>query len=206
MTPSLLRPQGHISCPEALRVSQLAPEILKSNPRVFPSSPLGSLFAAPETGDVWTVYENLLLSCLRTGDDKAAQDCLERIVIRFGEKDERVMALSGLVQEAKATNNNDLEKILKGYEMILEANDANVVSSSCDQVDSNIVLTSTSQSRSAELPCYDQWAKSPSQLLPSTRSSNSTLPTLKPGLSCLICTSPKDFMHSRFMPWRRYWC
>lgn len=135
MTPSLLRPQGHVSCAEALKVSQLAPEILKSNPRVFPTSPLGSLFAAPETGDVWTVYENLLLSCLRTGDDKAAQDCLERIVVRFGEKDERVMALSGLVQEAKATNNNDLEKILKEYEAILEANDANVVSSSQTRID-----------------------------------------------------------------------
>lgn len=130
MTPSLLRPQGDLPCAEALKVSQLAPEILKSNPRVFPTSPFGTLFATPETGDVWTVYENLLLSCLRTGDDKAAQDCLERIVVRFGEKDERVMALNGLVQEAQATNNSDLEKVLKEYEKILEANDANVVSSS----------------------------------------------------------------------------
>lgn len=128
MTPSLLRPQVHLSNAEALKLAQLAPEVLKSNPKVFSASPIGALFSASETGDVWTIYENLLLACLRTGDDKAASECLERIVIRFGAKDERVMALDGLAREAKAMNNNDLEKILKEYDAILKEDDANVVS------------------------------------------------------------------------------
>ncbi|PMB67946.1 TPR repeat protein oca3 [Beauveria bassiana] len=126
MTPSLLRPQVHLSNAEALKLAQLAPEVLKSNPKVFSTSPLAAMFSASETGDVWTIYENLLLACLRTGDDKSASDCLERIVIRFGPKDERVMALEGLTKEAKATNNNDLDKILKEYDAILKENDANV--------------------------------------------------------------------------------
>ncbi|XWW96611.1 hypothetical protein V2A60_004588 [Cordyceps javanica] len=126
MAPSLLRPQVHLSNAEALKLAQMAPEVLKSNPKVFSASPLAAMFSASETSDVWTIYENLLLACLRTGDDKAASDCLERIVIRFGPKDERVMALEGLTKEAKATNNNDLEKILKEYEAVLKENDANV--------------------------------------------------------------------------------
>lgn len=127
MSPSLLRPQVHLSNAEALKLAQLAPEVLKSNPKVFSASPLAAMFSASETGDVWTIYENLLLACLRTGDEKAASDCLERIVIRFGPQDERVMALEGLSKEAKATNNNDLEKILKEYDAILKENDANIV-------------------------------------------------------------------------------
>lgn len=129
MTPSLLRPQLHLSNAEALQLAQLAPEVLKSNPKVFSASPLGALFSASETGDIWTIYENLLLACLRTGDDKAALECLERIVIRFGPNDERVMALDGLTREAKALNSSDLEKIINDYDAILKENDANVVSS-----------------------------------------------------------------------------
>ncbi|KAJ2979003.1 hypothetical protein NQ176_g3505 [Zarea fungicola] len=126
MTPSLLRPQLHLSNAESLQLAQLAPEVLKSNPKVFSASPLGAMFSASETGDIWTIYENLLLACLRTGDDKAALECLERIVIRFGPNDERVMALDGLTREAKALNNSELEKIINDYNAILKENDANV--------------------------------------------------------------------------------
>lgn len=128
MTTSLLRPQGNLSHSEALQLAQRAPEILRNNPKAFSVSPLSSLFSTPETTDLWTVYENLLLSCLRTGNDDAAHQCLERLVLRFGNKDERIGALKGLVKEAEATNDNELEQILKEYEAILVEDSVNIVS------------------------------------------------------------------------------
>ncbi|KAM0435092.1 hypothetical protein ACHAPT_003181 [Fusarium lateritium] len=126
MAPSLLQPQGHLSPAEALQLAQQAPTILKSSPRAFSASPLASLFSATETADLWTIYENLLLSCLRTGDDEAAHQCLERLVLRFGDGNERVMALKGMVKEAEATSNNDLQQVLKEYEDILEEDGTNI--------------------------------------------------------------------------------
>lgn len=130
MAPSLLQPQGHLSPTEALQLAQQAPIILKS-PKAFSASPLASLFSATETADLWTIYENLLLSCLRTGDDEAAHQVLERLVLRFGDQNERVMALKGLVKEAEAANNNDLAQVLKEYEDILEEDGTNIVRISC---------------------------------------------------------------------------
>ncbi|KAF4460707.1 kinetoplast-associated KAP [Fusarium albosuccineum] len=126
MAPSLVQPQGHISPAEALQLAQQAPSILKRNPKAFSASPLSSLFTATETADLWTIYENLLLSCLRTGDDESAHQCLERLVLRFGDQNERVMALKGLVKEAEATNNNELQQVLKEYEDILEEDGTNI--------------------------------------------------------------------------------
>lgn len=74
-------------------------------------------------------YENLLLSCLRTGDERSAHECLERLVKRFGDDNERIMAFKGLVKEADASNNAELEKILKEYDEILAINNTNIVSS-----------------------------------------------------------------------------
>ncbi|POR33366.1 Tetratricopeptide repeat domain-containing protein [Tolypocladium paradoxum] len=126
MAPSLLEPQGHLSPAEALQLAQRAPEILRSNPKAFSASPLQSLFSAPETANLWTMYENLMLSCLRAGDDTAAHQCLERLVIRFGDKDERILALKGLVKEAEATSNSDLEEVLEEYDALLEQNGSNI--------------------------------------------------------------------------------
>ncbi|KAM5342709.1 hypothetical protein ACJ41O_013675 [Fusarium nematophilum] len=126
MAPSLLQPQGHLSPAEALQLAQQAPNILKRNPKAFSASPLVSLFSATETADLWTIYENLLLSCLRTGDDEAAHQCVERLVLRFGDKNERVMALKGMVKEAVATNNNELAAVLKEYEDILQEDGSNI--------------------------------------------------------------------------------
>lgn len=72
-------------------------------------------------------YENLLLSCLRTGDEQAARKCLERLVARFGEDNERVMALNGLAKEAAADNDGALERVLKEYDAILAENNTNIV-------------------------------------------------------------------------------
>ncbi|RDA90573.1 hypothetical protein CP533_2597 [Ophiocordyceps camponoti-saundersi (nom. inval.)] len=123
---SLLRPQGRLTPHEASELARQAPEILRKNPKAFSASPLRALFTTPETSQLWTVYENLLLSCLRVGDDASALQCLERLVTRFGQEDERIMALQGLTQEAMASSDNELQKILDGYEACLEKNDANI--------------------------------------------------------------------------------
>lgn len=77
---------------------------------------------------MWITYENLLLSCLRTGDEESAQECIERLVKRFGPDNERISAFRGLVREAKATNDAELEAILKDYDEILAENNTNIVS------------------------------------------------------------------------------
>ena len=128
MAPSLLQPQGRLSPAETLELAQQAPEILRRNAKAFSTSPLQLLFSAPETADLWTIYENLLLSCLRAGDDDAAHQVLERLLLRFGDKDERIMALKGLMKEAEATNDEELQKILDEYDLLLEDNDTNMVS------------------------------------------------------------------------------
>lgn len=131
MAQLLLQPVGSLSPAESLNLAQQAPEILRKNPRAFSASPLSSLFSAPETADIWTIYENLMISCLRTGDDEAANECLERIISRFGNTHDRVLALKGLVKEATASNHTELQTILEEYEALLQENDANIVSGLC---------------------------------------------------------------------------
>lgn len=120
MTQSLLRPQANLSNKEVLELAQQAPAILRKNPRAFSTSPLLALFSAPETAEIWIIYENLLLACLRIADDVSAQEFLERLALRFGEDNQRIMALTGIVKEAQATSNAELEGILEGYDAILE--------------------------------------------------------------------------------------
>ncbi|KAL2211991.1 protein prenylyltransferase [Sarocladium strictum] len=125
-TPSLVQPQGRLSPAEAMKVAQEAPIILRNNPKAISASPLQFLFSAPETADLWTIYENLLLSCLRTADDDAAQQCLERLTLRFGDDNPRIMAFRGLVKEAQASNGSELDKVLAEYDVILEEDPLNV--------------------------------------------------------------------------------
>ncbi|KAK1243517.1 hypothetical protein MKX08_001655, partial [Trichoderma sp. CBMAI-0020] len=125
MPPLLLQPHASLSHAEALQVAQQAPEFLRKNPASYSASPLLSLFSPPENSKIWTIYENLLLACLRTGDNTTAHQCLERLVVRFGASDERIAALEGLVKEAEATNNSELEKVLKEYEAILAEDNTN---------------------------------------------------------------------------------
>lgn len=131
MAPSLLRPQAHLANKDVLELAQQAPTILRKNPRAFSTSPLLALFSASETAELWIIYENLLLACLRIGDDVSAQEFLERLVVRFGADNQRIMAMRGLVREAQATSNAELEGILKEYDEILEEADnkqTNIVS------------------------------------------------------------------------------
>ncbi|KAG8413230.1 hypothetical protein J3458_012817 [Metarhizium acridum] len=133
MAESLLQPVGSLSPAEVLKLAQKAPEILRQNPKASSASPLSSLFSTPETADTWTIYENLMIACLQTGDDEAANECLGRIVTRFGDSHDRVLALNGLFKEATASNNAELEKILEEYEALLQQNDASIVSGTLSQ-------------------------------------------------------------------------
>lgn len=130
MSSSLLRPPSNLPPATALHLSQQAPNIIANSAGAISTSALQSLFSATETPELWTIYENLLLSCLRTGDEQSAHQCLGRLVNRFGDDNERIMALIGLLKEADATDNATLEVVLKEYEGILADNPTNTVSCS----------------------------------------------------------------------------
>lgn len=82
-----------------------------------------------ETTEVWTMYESYLVSCLRTGDDKAAHQCLEKLIGRFSPTNERVMGLQGMYREAVAEDRFALERILKEYNDVLAEDPVNTVCS-----------------------------------------------------------------------------
>ncbi|KAI1391174.1 tetratricopeptide [Hypoxylon trugodes] len=126
MSSSLLHPPSHLPPAVALQHSQQAPSILGRSTGAISTSVFQSLLAAPETSELWTTYENLLLSCLRTGDDESAHQCLARLVNRFGQDNERIMALKGILKEADANDAATLSVILKEYEQILEENPTNI--------------------------------------------------------------------------------
>ncbi|KAH6648904.1 hypothetical protein BKA67DRAFT_661845 [Truncatella angustata] len=126
MSSSLLRPPIHLPPATALQLSQQAPKIIKEAPGAVSASVLQSLFSAAETPELWTIYENLLLSCLRTGDEESAHQCLGRLINRFGDDNERIMAFVGLLKEADAEDNATLEVVLKEYQAILEKNPTNI--------------------------------------------------------------------------------
>ena len=84
-------------------------------------------WSRPESTDVWLIYEKLFLSCLRTGDDKGAFNCLEKLIDRFGATNDQVMGLRGLYQEAIAKDDAALERVLDEYNEILAENTINTV-------------------------------------------------------------------------------
>lgn len=69
-----------------------------------------------------------MLSCLRTGDEESAHLCLQRLTDRFGADNERLMALRGIFQEARASDDAALKKVLAEYNNILAQNPENMVS------------------------------------------------------------------------------
>lgn len=131
MSSTILHPPAHLSPDVALRLSQQAPSILRDIPPTAPSfsdplSLLTSLFTKAETADLWTSYENLLLCCLRTGDEQSAEQCLQRLTTRFGPDNDRILALSGLFKEAIAKDDAELQDILNSYDGILRNASGNV--------------------------------------------------------------------------------
>ncbi|KAF2456633.1 hypothetical protein BDY21DRAFT_345670 [Lineolata rhizophorae] len=125
MSADLLSPPPHLPPAAALRLSQEAPRVLGNSSSKSLPYPFSLLYAA-ESPETWIRYENLLLACLRTGDDRSARLCLERLAERFGDPNQRVKALRGLYQEAVAPDNNALEAILKSYEKEIKDDPANM--------------------------------------------------------------------------------
>lgn len=99
----------------SLHLSQQAPSFLASSE------------STRDTQETWLIYEQLLLSCLRTGDDKSARLCLQRLSDRFGVDSARVKALAGLYDEATANSRGELEAVLKRYQDILKEDPTNMV-------------------------------------------------------------------------------
>jgi tetratricopeptide (TPR) repeat protein len=52
---------------------------------------------------------------------------LDRLLSRFGESNERIMALQGLYREATAESDSDLQKVLTEYDSILKGDPGNMV-------------------------------------------------------------------------------
>jgi hypothetical protein len=107
----------------ALHLAQQAPAILGQE------SGSGGAPSSKDTADYYARIEQLMLACLRTGDDQSAQTCLNRLSLRFGPSNERIMGLRGLYDEATAKDQSALEKCLQEYETILSQSPVNVVSS-----------------------------------------------------------------------------
>ena len=114
-----------LSNSEALSKSQKAGTYVQKN-RAFWSISLPFL-SDQDSAELWISNENLLYSCLRTGDDKAARYCIERLVSRFGSDDERIMGLQGLYHEAMAEDHAALLKVLHDYDESLVENPTNTV-------------------------------------------------------------------------------
>lgn len=113
----------------ALSLSQQATQHLTKHASTGSSIVPIPFVSYPESADLWNDYEKLLLSCLRTGDDKAAHRCLEKLIDRFGATNERVMGLRGLYQEAVAEDDAALARILEEYEQVLADDPVNTVRS-----------------------------------------------------------------------------
>ena len=126
MPVDLLRSPTQLSYTEALQASQQAPSILENDTSWGLPWPL-SLLITSDAPEKWAIYENLLLSCLRTGDNKSALACLEKLKARFGEQNERVSGLMGLYHEALATDDITLETILDQHDTKIEDAPTNMV-------------------------------------------------------------------------------
>ena len=126
MSPAnLLSPPAQIPPPTALALSQRAPRVLSSSPTSSLPWPLSLLFSR-ETPETWTIHENLFLSTLRTGDEKAALQLLQRLEARFGDQNERIITLRGIYNEATSKSDDDLEKVFAAYEKILKDDPTNM--------------------------------------------------------------------------------
>lgn len=115
-----------LSNSEALNLSQQVGKYLQTSLSSNTPIPIPFLLSA-ESPQSWHTYERLLISCLRTGNDKAAHQCLEKLIERFGASNERVMGLRGLYQEAVAQDRPTLETILTKYDEVLAEDPGNTV-------------------------------------------------------------------------------
>lgn len=106
----------------ALHLAQQAPAILG-----LESKSGGTSSNSTDTADYYARIEQLFLACLQTGDDQSAQACLDRLSLRFGPSNEKIMGLRGLYEEATAKDQSALTKCLQQYEATLSQNPVNIV-------------------------------------------------------------------------------
>ena len=124
MAVDLVNPPPHLSPQAALSVSQKAPQLLRSS-GILPW-PL-SLLSNDDTPEHWATYENLFLSCLRTGDSQSALAILTQLRKRFGVEDERVLAYYSMYDEARADSDKELAEVLKKLGDALEEEPTNLL-------------------------------------------------------------------------------
>lgn len=121
MSTALLQPPTKSSPETALRLSQQAKVYFNSQSYWLSALPYPlSLFINTESQEKWQIYENIFLGCLRTGDNDSAYLCLEELTDRFGQKNDRILALQGLYKEATAKDNKELQDVLMWYHEILK--------------------------------------------------------------------------------------
>ncbi|KAF2083855.1 TPR-like protein [Saccharata proteae CBS 121410] len=125
MSVDLIHPPPQLPPHRTLPLSQQAPRVLQTSPFGSLPWPL-SLLTSNETQDTWTIHENLLLSCLRTGDIDSARQCLDRLTQRFGADNQRMMAFKGMYDAAIAKDNKELEAVLKRHEEALKEDPTNL--------------------------------------------------------------------------------
>jgi ER membrane protein complex subunit 2 len=109
----------------ALQLAQKAPVLLASASSVASTFPL-SLISPAESPETWMDLAQLFYACLRTGDDKSAHLCLEKLTQRFGAENDKIMGMRGMYQEATAPDNAALMKILQEYTKICNDNPMNL--------------------------------------------------------------------------------
>ncbi|KAL8952289.1 MAG: hypothetical protein Q9222_001778 [Ikaeria aurantiellina] len=125
MSATVTSPLRH-SHAEALTVAQLGSEHVQRDASLKYSSFSMPFIGRQEPAEYWTRLENMLYACLRTGDDKAAHFCLEKLAGRFGASNERVMGLRGLYQEALAEDRPALLHVLREYDAIIARDPTNI--------------------------------------------------------------------------------
>lgn len=123
MSADLVQPPPRITPSTALHLSQNAPTVLRQSSSLLSLPWPIALLTSNETQELWISNENLLITCLRTGDNKTAKKCLDTLEDRFGEQNERVMALRGMYEEAVAADQKALDKILHDYDAVVKDQD-----------------------------------------------------------------------------------
>jgi tetratricopeptide (TPR) repeat protein len=119
MAATLLQPPSNAAPDVTLNLKTHAPEFFKSQRTWALPWPL-NLLVNSESQEKWQIYENILLACLRTGDNDSAYLCLEELTDRFGVENDRVLALRALYKEATAKTQQELNEVMKQFEDMLK--------------------------------------------------------------------------------------
>ncbi|KAJ8611893.1 hypothetical protein MRB53_037689 [Persea americana] len=78
-----------------------------------------NLLVSDESQEKWVAYENILVASIDAKQTEIAKQCIEEITERFGSTNERVIIFKGMYDEAVATNDGQLNAVLKRYDEVL---------------------------------------------------------------------------------------